>query len=121
MVSFPDTIEDLETAVNKAMATESVAARPGLRVDVDAYQAYLEDTDLSDAQKREMIEALWSIVVSFVELGFGVHPVQEACGKLTEIEAESPKQDGDRVYSKHGLNEEFGQAAGCRARVPARE
>ena len=30
------------------------------------------------AEKREFLEALWSIIVAFVDLGFGIHPVQQA-------------------------------------------
>lgn len=48
-----------------------------LKVDVAKYEAYLADTDLSADQKRELIETLWAIMVSFVELGFGVHPLQQ--------------------------------------------
>lgn len=57
------------------------AARPILTLDVEKYQAYLDGADLSEAQKEEFIRTLWSIVVSFVELGFGVHPLQEVCGQ----------------------------------------
>jgi len=52
---------------------------PSLTIDWELCGTYLEDSDLSDAKKREFIETLWSIVVSFVDLGFGVHPVQQAC------------------------------------------
>ena len=95
MTNCPDTTADLETTATTDATAEATAARPALRVDVEAYQAYLEDTDLSDAQKREVIEALWSIVVAFVELGFGVHPVQEAritCGQSGETE-QKPRRD----------------------------
>lgn len=50
---------------------------PTLEVEVDEYQAYLDDPNISDDQKAEMIEILWSIVVNFVDMGFGIHPVQE--------------------------------------------
>lgn len=56
-------------------------APPSLTIDWDAYLPLFEDEDISEAEKRELIEALWSIVVSFVDLGFGVHPVQQACGQ----------------------------------------
>jgi hypothetical protein len=59
----------------------SPAARPILTVDVEKYQAYLDGSGLTSEQKEEFLQALWSIVVSFVELGFGVHPLQEVCGK----------------------------------------
>lgn len=56
-------------------------APPSLTIDWDAYLSLFEDEDISEDEKRELIEALWSIVVSFVDLGFGVHPVQLACGQ----------------------------------------
>lgn len=47
-------------------------------IDTSKYEALLANADISDDDKRELIEALWSIVSSFVKLGFGVHPVQLA-------------------------------------------
>lgn len=61
---------------------------PRLTIDWDLYGRYLEDSDLSDAEKRQSLEALWSIVVSFVDLGFGIHPVQLATGNSCEQSAE---------------------------------
>lgn len=49
-----------------------------LSVDVDYFQSVIDDPSVSESQKREYIENLWSIVVSFVDLGFGVHPLQQA-------------------------------------------
>ena len=54
---------------------------PTLSVDWEAYGAMLDASDVPEGQKRELIETLWSIVTSFVDLGFGVHPVQQACGE----------------------------------------
>ena len=52
--------------------------RPTLTLDVSLYESYLQDSDLSEDQKREFLEALWSVIVGFVDLGFGLHPVQQA-------------------------------------------
>lgn len=51
---------------------------PALTIDYALYEQYLDDADLSEEQKREFIETLWNIIVSFVDLGFGVHPLQQA-------------------------------------------
>ena len=69
--------------------TESVAtpAKPGLKVDWELYGEYLDASDLSEAEKREFIETLWSIVVSFVDLGFGLHPTQQTCGEIIDLTA----------------------------------
>lgn len=59
-------------------AEEKEAQRPALQIDWEFYARFLEETDATEDQKRELIETLWSIVCSFVNLGFGVEPVQQA-------------------------------------------
>lgn len=54
-------------------AKQCDAGYPSLSIDWDLYAEYLNDCDLSDDQKQELIETLWHIVVSFVDLGFGVN------------------------------------------------
>lgn len=49
-----------------------------LTLDVEYYQSFIDDVDISDEQKQELIETLWNIVVQFVDLGFGIHPLQQA-------------------------------------------
>lgn len=68
------------------------AARPRLTVDAARYQAYLDGSDMTPEQKQEFIRALWSVILAFVDLGFGVHPVQQACGQIPETE--SPGGEG---------------------------
>lgn len=60
------------------------SARPTLTIDMDRYQNYLDTLDMGSAQKQAYLEAIWMVVVSFVELGFGVHPAQEVCGQGDE-------------------------------------
>lgn len=60
-----------------------------VEVDTEKYVAMLDDPTLSDAQKHELVGAMSQIITAFVDLGFGVHPIQqamdqEACGKLAE-------------------------------------
>lgn len=50
---------------------------PALHFDPAEYQRFVEDSDLTPAQQRELLEALWVIIVGFVDLGFGIHPVQQ--------------------------------------------
>ncbi len=60
------------------------SASRSIEIDVERYQAYLDNPALSAAQKEEIISALWKIMSAFVELGFGIHPIQQACGQLSE-------------------------------------
>lgn len=79
-----------------------------IEVDYELYEAMLDEPGMSQADKRLLIDTLWNIVTSFVELGFGVHPVQQAieahedrldtndCGQEAEIDS---KIDADGVSS----------------------
>lgn len=93
------------TGENSSSASDGLArsfgasARPVLTVDVKKYEALLDDPDLSDAQKEEFLRALWSVVVTFVELGFGVHPLQEVCGQDSGMAFLSAKEAFDQVKS----------------------
>ncbi len=49
-----------------------------VEIDFNRYQEILDDPDLSAADKRQIIEALWQIIVQFVDLGIGIHPLQHA-------------------------------------------
>ncbi|MEM7547697.1 MAG: hypothetical protein AAF367_19395 [Pseudomonadota bacterium] len=80
---------DLRQALNKSAARR-------IEINVERYQAYLDNPALSEAQKEDIISALWSIMSAFVELGFGIHPVQQACGQLPETLDGEPKNDSDR-------------------------
>lgn len=73
--------------------------RPVVTFDVSRYEHFLEDQGLSAEQKRAMLEALWSIIVSFVDLGFGVHPVQQACGQNGGEDSQNSGGVLDEVYS----------------------
>lgn len=73
--------------------------RPVVTFDVSRYEHFLEDQGLSAEQKRAMLEALWSIIVSFVDLGFGVHPVQQACGQNGDEDSENSGGVRGEVYS----------------------
>ncbi len=64
---------------------------PTLSINWELYGKYLEESDLSDAEKREFLKTIWAIVVSAVDLGFGVHPVQQAAGNICEQQAEIGK------------------------------
>lgn len=55
-----------------------IAPRPTLTLDFDRYAPFLDDEDIGEDDKRALLEALWSIVVGFVDLGFEVRAVGEA-------------------------------------------
>jgi hypothetical protein len=80
-----------KTGKMKSEVGEAKKAPPTLTIDWELYGKYLDESDLSDAEKREFLETIWAIVVSAVDLGFGVHPVQQASGNICEQQVEIAK------------------------------
>lgn len=46
--------------------------------DIDKYRSYLDDFDLSDAQKTDILKAVWAMMQRFVDREFHDDPVQQA-------------------------------------------
>jgi hypothetical protein len=60
-----------------ALAQATTSGRDS-QEDLREYLAFLDDTNLSEAQKIELLQTLWSIMSAFVDLAFGTDPVQQA-------------------------------------------
>lgn len=86
------------------------SAKPTLSVDVERYQHFLDESDLTEAQKVEFLQSLWNIMMSFVELGFGVHPLQEVCGKDAGTSTLSTDADSDALSLDHSQDDEDARA-----------
>jgi hypothetical protein len=88
------TFPDLSDALDKAA---SAGQHSHLEIDLDHYQSYLDDPALTSDQKEEIVGALWTIITAFVELGFGVHPAQQACGKRGSELDQTDKSESTRM------------------------
>jgi hypothetical protein len=74
-----------EAAVTEDSVHEPIRSRPGaaanqrpaLTLDVARYEAMLADPALSEDERKALLEALWEIIVGFVDLGFEIHPLQQ--------------------------------------------
>ena len=60
---------------SRAHAMNCIRASPE---ELQTYLVHLDQTHLSEAQKIELLQALWSTMSTFVDLAFGVDPVQQA-------------------------------------------
>ncbi len=69
-------------------------------IDVEKYQSYLDDVDLSDEQKKELLEALWMIMRTFIDIGFGLHPLQQVLPEDEQnvgVDPDDANQDGKGI------------------------
>ena len=103
---------DLNQPLEASRLPLSLGAEPRIvTVDYDLYAHFLEDSELSEEQKREFLQALWNIVVEFVSLGFGVHPTQQngtACGKNSnEVQGLTIPKDNTLQFVDQDLVEKF--------------
>ena len=77
--------------------------------DYRKYLPYLEGTDLTEAQKVELIHSVWTIMESFADRAFGLHPAQQA--RAVGIAPDSSPQ-ADRLGSrKDSIATHFKRAA----------
>lgn len=94
MSVFQDTSDPIQTQESVA---ETLPPRV-LTLDVARYEAMLDDPGLSEEQRREFLETLWSIIVSFVDLGYGIHPLQQsASGGVDGIDAKLALESSNLV------------------------
>lgn len=63
----------------------SESGRRALVFDVDAYRPRLSEFALTPDQEQELLQALWSVMVTIVDLRFRMHPVQQANGDAADI------------------------------------
>ena len=90
-------------------------ARPALKLDVERYEKMLNDCDLTEEQRQDFLETIWSIIVGFVDLGFDIHPLQQVdndgCGKDLDL---SLFMAENVISSKKGIpQKQFTDAADC--------
>lgn len=74
-------IEPMETSFHSSGAS---IRRPTLSLDLALYETYFADSTLIETQKTELLQALWSIIVGFVDLGFTV--------EAADCDTESPRE-----------------------------
>ncbi|MEA2950937.1 MAG: hypothetical protein QOJ96_457 [Alphaproteobacteria bacterium] len=72
-----------------AAPNTTIRQAPALTFDPEEYRHFLADCDWTDAQKDEFTEALWGIVLNFVDLGFDLNPVQKVID-IKGLELDSP-------------------------------
>lgn len=72
------------------------------------YQEYVEEFDLTDDQKNELLATLWHIMASFVDLGFGVSSLHHVLPALAQISSNCESHE----IEENNTTENFKDAAG---------
>lgn len=57
--------------------TPNAKESSGGSFDPSLYWAYLDELDLSDVEKRRLLESVWVFMAHCVKLGWGIDPVQQ--------------------------------------------
>lgn len=88
-----------------------VPKKPTLQIDYDAYLKYADDLDLNDSQKRELVATLYQMMLAFVDVGFGIDAVGQACGQDSKTTTTSIPNARNDIKSNHqNLTDDFEMA-----------
>jgi hypothetical protein len=103
------------TMIDQKKPETPATTRPALKLDVERYEKMLKNCDLTEEQRQDFLETIWSIIVGFVDLGFDIHPLQQAasegCGQDLDL---SSFMADNVVSSQKGLpKKQFTDAADC--------
>ena len=69
-----------------------------MSLDIEKYKRHLKNTGWSEARKDEFVRTVATIMESFVDSAFGIHPVQLA---VEEKKQDSRQESGDLIKSKN--------------------
>lgn len=87
-------------------------SRAAVEIDYEYYQKFLDDPNATEEEKVALIDALWSICVAFVDLGYGIHPVQQASEQKNKSGQISVLDLADVIKSAPSPKREFDAKSG---------
>lgn len=81
-----DSAPDLASALGIALKNNG---RSSFKIDCERYRAFFDDQTISDEQKDQLIEMLFTIGHAFYDAGFAYEFDGQACGKHEETQDDS--------------------------------
>ena len=72
-----------------------------IEVDLAAYIPLLEDIEVNDEDKLELLRSLYAIIRSFIDLGFAVDTKLESCGQIENQASKTRAALRSHIYSTH--------------------
>ncbi|MEM9128232.1 MAG: hypothetical protein AAGA97_00700 [Pseudomonadota bacterium] len=73
---------------------------------LEEFQPYLNEIDIPEDQKREFLALLWSIMVEFVNLGFGVDAASQAIAAQISVTESEGQTDAQLALSFDAANQD---------------
>mgnify|MGYP000194254408 CR=1 FL=1 len=73
-------------------------------IDFEALQPYFDGEDVSEEQKRELIELIFHVLMEYADIVFGLNPIGKACGKVSKVDTQREELIGDMLKTKHTEN-----------------
>lgn len=79
-------------------------------LDINKYRHFLDDTSFSEERKSQFIQDVWTILESFVDDAFGIHPLQlrngsekniNLQGSLESLESKMSNAFDEEKYAEH--------------------
>ena len=104
---------EITTCINSA--EQSAPVRKSLTLDLSFYEDQLDDPELDEQSREDILIALWTIICCFVDLGYQMEP-EQSCGQIENSAAAQKIPPGDPVdlkdqqSTRKTLAEEFRQA-----------
>lgn len=89
---------------DKEDATSYYNKQPVFQIDVSKYEHLLAESDASAEEKQEFLQTLWDIICELMQIGFHIHPVQQArdaqnCGKQKSAPCALTQADSNALDS----------------------
>lgn len=96
--------------------TEQADSGKRAQLDFSAYMPLLEDVNISEDEKLELLQSLTAIAASIIQLGFPIEFTLGSCGKVEKSGVEASAALADHVKSTHqDIIEQFGSSAASEA------
>lgn len=97
-------------------SAEKADSRKSAQLDLSVYMPLLEDLNISEEEKLELLQSLCAIAASIIQLGFPIEFTLDSCGKVEKSGAEASAALVDHVNSTHqDIIEQFGSSAASEA------
>ncbi len=104
------------TPYDQALEPPSATTFAPLVFDPREFLHYIEDENLSEEEATMLLRAIWEVMVTFLDLQLGIHPISHV------LDGSSARKAGARQERRSMLNstQAFSQTAGRNTAAPKR-